>query len=322
MTHFIFTGEDVITYNDRISYHYPFKTDFPFSVPAKEFLSFVSASEEDIQLIKTAEGIINVKSGKAKASFNVVVSNDLGEALDKIEDSIFDQEAEWLPLPKDFVNGLALCQFSVGGDELQNTLTNLYVTGCSVISCDGRRASFYEMDEEITSDYFMIKNKAVKEVAKFKPVAYLLKDNWLHFMDDNQAVLSARNTEGEYPVDDVVGLMEKVKGKKFNLPADDFIKAINVTSIMSESEVAKEKLIRIIFEDKKITCFGKKAKGESSYEITCDTVLQKDEKMEITLNPDFLKEILSTSSSVEIDTEIKKALFTSGSKFQHILPFK
>ena len=33
-THFIFTGQEVLTYNDQICISYPFETDFECSVPA------------------------------------------------------------------------------------------------------------------------------------------------------------------------------------------------------------------------------------------------------------------------------------------------
>lgn len=318
MTHFIFTKDDVVTYNDRICYHYPFETSFAFSVPSKEFLSFVSSCGEKIEMEKY-KGKVVVISGKAKAKFNTVVSNDIGEILEAIESTIFDENAKWLELPKDFLKGLVLCQFSIGGDELQNTLTTLLIEKNYVLSCDGKRASSYIMDG-LLQERLMIKNKAVKEVIKFNPVAYVLKDNWLHFMNDEEAIMSVKNVEGTYPVEQTLTLIEKIKGKTVDLPKEELIKGINIVSPMTESEVKNERLINVTFTESQIILHASKAKGEAFYEIDFDSQIKED--VSIMINPDFLKDILEMASKMIIDYEGEKALFRTGKNFNHAIAFR
>ncbi|MCK4823265.1 hypothetical protein KA005_46350, partial [bacterium] len=146
---------------------------------------------------------------------------------------------------------------------------------------DGDRASSFIMDglldPEDDSIYLMIKNKSVKEVAKFNPSSYLLGGNWVHFSDENDAVLIVRNVLGSYPSESVLELTESVRGKPITLPVSDLTEAIDLTEFMAESKLKSERNIEVRITTTKLSCYGKKDKGEASCEVDYESGLKEGE---------------------------------------------
>jgi len=118
MSHFWFTGTQLITFNDQISISVPFESELVGAVPGTLFLNLLKNSKaRDIRL-EVTDGKLKVRAGKT-STFNLSLLDD---------DFAFD-----IPTPKarqyfkpkrrrQFLDGIKSCLMSVGSDAV---LTNL-----------------------------------------------------------------------------------------------------------------------------------------------------------------------------------------------------
>jgi len=198
MTHFIFDGEMVSTYDDQISISYPFETEFPFSVKGNDFYSIISKLNPDKPLtIVQGENEIKVKQGSRIAKFAQIEEKALEPYLDSLFESM---NTEFEELPKNFVTGLSMCYPCASGDPSTGILACVLIEGCRIISSDRARVGMYELESDIASR-IIIKASAAHKLVHYDITHYLISDSWVHFMCENNSVFSARmiEPEGDFP---------------------------------------------------------------------------------------------------------------------------
>lgn len=304
-TCFIFTGTEIITYNDLISIGIPFKTDFKCSVPAQEFYKILSEMEDKDLRIFVKDGKLNFKTSRATghASISTESADDIVQLL------IPKNKQKWQPLPKDFIQGVSLCMFSTSKDMTHPHLSCLCIQGDEIISSDDYRISLFTMKNKIKNK-MLIPATEIQELIKFKVTHYSINEPWVHFKDKNGVVFCARTIQADFP--NYKKFLDVKGTRRFKIP-EGTIKAIKLSSIFAEGDFDSNKRILITIGDGELVCKGEKESGGIEVKTKIDF---KGKPVSFTINPFFFSQILSHISTVVLSKNT--LLFKSGS-FKHLI---
>jgi hypothetical protein len=314
MGRFIFTGENVATFNDRVCIHYPFEFPTPFSVNAVDFYDTVARLDsEDINMRVDGTKIV-IDTERSKGVFSTVVQEVVGDTLKKINKEI--EECEWYGVPEDFIQAINFVKFSASSDNT-STWSCVRFDGPNVYCGEIHRFSWYIFDEPLIDTPFMIKAVNIEALSLFDIKAFTVSDNWAHFSTEEEVVFSARLTKGEYT--EPTKPFNLPKGPEIELP-DSTIKDIEFVSVMQADNMEIERTIDIVIENEKITYLS--SKGEKgNVERTAKTTFKTDERRELKINPVFLNQILNKAEGMKVYLGKEMILFDSDN-FKHLVALK
>lgn len=304
--HFVFTGQDVITFNDQISIKHLFQTDFPFSVSADEFYSVISKIKHETCEIEI-EGesiIISAKNTKSKLS----ISTD--SYLISVVNNIKIPNKGWAFLPDNFIDAISLCYFSASKDMTQGALSCLSIKDDKVFASDSIRIGFYKMSGVMSDEQILIPATIISELKKYPIVEFLVDDQWIHFRTTENIIFSSRILDAEFP--DCLPFFN-IKGSELILPIS-LKEIIEECKEFYESQNDPSSKITISLDGKYLKCFSSKTNGWIEKKIIFPT----DNKISFSINPVLFIEILEKTTKMIISLEEQKALFISDN-FKHIM---
>lgn len=273
-----FDKEYIFAYNEGIKIAYPFKCGFAAGLPSSEFSKFLSkVKTKEIEFEKTEDGI-HIKAGRVKAHFidNVDIMERMKDMPSCPED--FDR------LPMDFLRGLELCLISASND-LRSLSSMIYVNEREISSTDAFRMSKYTMEKGIENS-FLISSKHVKELIKFVPAFYVMEESYIHFITEENVVISILMGMGE--INDVNLFINNNAGERILLP-DNIDEMIDVTSIMTSPVNEIDKKVDIIISDGKIKCEAQNNMGN----IETENEIEIEGSFKFAVNPLYFSVVLS-----------------------------
>jgi DNA polymerase III sliding clamp (beta) subunit (PCNA family) len=304
--HYIFTGKNICSYNDRISISYPFPSDFQCSVSADEFYQVTSKLTSKELELELVDNQLLVSGPKVKSGFTSISEGNLFSLLESLG---IDKITNWIPLPKDFIDGLKLCLFSASRDQTQKILSSICIRNRFIETSDDLRISSYSMEEGIP-DGFLLPTSSVAELIGYKVTDYSLEtDGWIHFKINTGGIFSSRVILEEFPE---TQSFLKVEGFNFSLPSE-LLQVVETVGVLSEGDFDLDKRIEICIKRRNIICKSSKDSGWIEKRISFD---YKGEELTFSANPIFLKQILEKTTQVTLAED--RALFTSGS-FSHVM---
>ncbi len=306
--HFIFDGNMIRTYNDKIAISYPFgffaSEKFRIAVKADEFFKLVSKIKiKEIEVEYSDNGRLIITAGSTEAE--IMTSQDI---VCPIVDS---EEDEWKELPKNFAQAAYFCSFSAAGTLSVKVLTCLWIHGSHIISTDRYRASKYKLEGDEMED-LLLAAKEAKAMKEHKPTHYIYSDSWAHFKNKEGAILSCRIMDGAYP-EKVFDAFEKV-GEEITIPAELKDK-IDIAKIITDSDEDQED-ITVTVKKKKMLLRGKGSIME--IKENCD-IDYKGAAFTFEVSPESLLEILSHTNKMFISED---KLYFAGGNFEHIISLK
>ena len=301
-THFIFTGSEIVTYNDNISIKYPLKTDIKCSVPAEDFFKVVQELDCKELNIKLDQDKLCFDTGKAKVKLSI--GTELNKKL------IVKTPEKWKSLPEDFIEAISFCSFSASRDMTKIVLTYIDISGSVVSSSDNYRVTQFVMKEKI-KDNLLISAEAVRELVKFPITKYSVNDSWIFFKTADNIIFSCKRISETFP--DLSKILDTSAGQKIKFSAD-VSKAVKVSSIFAEGAFDIDRKIKVTVENGKLTCIGEKQTGRVDF--TIDTESVKNKKIDFTINPEFFLKILMESKTAIVGKD--KITFMS-KNFKHTI---
>jgi DNA polymerase III sliding clamp (beta) subunit (PCNA family) len=310
----MFTGEDVLSFNDRVCIRHPIKVGFSFSVKADEFFKLLSRlKSEYVTLTKKGETIM-VTTARTTAQLSCLVTNDLKEVLENLNEEIYGNKAEWRNIPKGFKKAVEHCMFSASKDEGLPIMTNLYFKDNQAFSCDNARASWFTM-EETFFEPFLLKASACPDLISFPVTEYALTNSWAHFATGDEVIYSVRRMKGEYP--DVTEFFIGFGTSKLKMPIE-LKDAIETVSIMVEDEILTYQFIEITIKNDRIECRGEQPdkRGWATQSLEFAQEIDIENPITMSVNPKFFIQVLDENA--DVFTGESKILFKTGD-FQHIL---
>jgi len=310
MSHFIFTGQDIVTYNDKILVSFPYETDFPFSISAEKFFGLVSnMSSPTIEVIQDGKSI-KIEGKAIKAGIRTMQEDELGDSIQAVKDQA--AEGGWQPLPEDFVEGVFLSSFSASSDESQGTATCVYAIGNMLYAGDRTRVSQFRMAQEVKEPFFL-KAIVAPDISGYYVTEVTQSKSWIHFRTEDGLNFSTRKVVGQFP--NYAPFFEKFEGDKLLLPGKELKEAIKTVTIIKKEDDPKGVIVKMM--EGKLLCSYTTNEGREWIEKEME-LDYKGETVEIGMNAEFLSQVLEKAVEVIISPDRQRMLFQSDN-FKHIL---
>ena len=308
-THYFFTNEKLITYNDKICISYPYtRFNKTFSIKAKDFYNIIKTikSKFFICKISNTDFLLNSEDTDAKISINTddLFVKEMYESL-----NINDLEFDTLNDPDSFIKGLDFCRFSASKDATNQNFYCVSVDSKKICSSDNYRMSFYKIKELIPN--FLIPATSVNELVNFSFNQLCVVKNWVHFKNENGLVFSSRLVSGNYP--DLTELLaKKIDTKKIELPKE-LKNLIADVSLMAKGDTEVDKNVDITLDNNILTCTSKKEIGWLTKKMPINYT---GDKLMFQINPTFLSQILNKVNTIELTD---KLAFFFTDNFTHLI---
>jgi DNA polymerase III sliding clamp (beta) subunit (PCNA family) len=315
-------SEDVIqTYNAHLSISYPIDIGVEGAVKAAELTKIISKmTGENITIKKDEKMTFSSDETELEMALVETSVRDLAAALDL-------ESLEWYSLPKpagedeedevepEFLQGLRLCLFSVSKNPSHGTLTGVHVEETDIISTDNFRASFFQMENPMPA--FTIPGGSAAELLKIPDLeSFSVSNSWVHFQNSEGVIFSAKTFVTEYPSEAVKGLFPQTFPEDhFSIPKG-LDKSLERTSLLSYSSDTGQSYVTLYREGEYLVCKGEKEYGSIKDKIQA-APKEWPEGIEISINPQFLKDIMSRSRKFHI-TDNKLVVFGEGN-FYHLM---
>lgn len=306
-SHYIFSGNTVTTFNDRICISHPFDFDTTFSVEGEDLLKSLKTIKETQADMWVEDNTLILQSDKTTAELSTVVGD---RSAEKMIEGIGLGNLEWTPLPSDFCTGLGICAFTASDDATKRNLTAVHVNQNYMESSDDLRITEYIIGADMPE--VLIPKKAAVEIAKFDAKEYCLTEAWIHFRTETGLIFSSRIIKESFP--DCSAFFE-VKGTEAHLPVE--LKEIaKEVSFMCEGKTDVDVNITLHISQGLCRVEAKKTRGKLTKDI--EMVYRRDNPVKIVINPDFLVEAITRSPAVTISDDGRVALFQS-ERFRHVI---
>lgn len=286
MAYLFFSGKNISTFNDSISIQHPFKTDFSLFAKADDLFNILSKSSvEDIEL-KENKGKLNIKAKGINVNLVSLVDNEITERLETITKAI-KKIKKWDTLPDNFCNCISLCSFATDKDG-DKTISCVRVYDDIVIATDNERVAKATLDNKV--EPMFIKASEISKLTAMKPKKYATSKAWIHFKNDDGCIFSIRKVKGEFP--DMLSVFD-FKGTKISIPS----KVLEGTEIASALVDSVSPSIKVTIQKGHMIISVKSEYGSITHK---SKLKYKGKTIEFTINPLFLKEMLSHSTTIDI----------------------
>lgn len=289
-----FDDNHIFAYNEDVKISIPFKCGFSAGLPSSEFFKFLNkVNTDEIDFIKN-EDSINIKSGRVKAVFKDNIS-----LLERMEDMPKCPE-EYNRLPSNFMKGIELTLYTVSNKE--DSITSMIsIIEDQITSTDNYRMSKYIMDNTMNID-ILIPGKKAKELIKFEPSFFTVEDNYIHFVTDDDIIISFLLGEGNLP--DVNEYINNETGDRILLP-ENIDNMIDITSIMTDDVMEIDKKIEITIDNGKILC---KANNDIGF-IESENEIDIAGSFKFDVNPMFFATVLKNTKEMILNQENNFIIF-------------
>jgi hypothetical protein len=315
---FLFTGSEIVTFNDEICNRVQYETKYKGSVPADPFFKIIqkmSPDKDGCIDITEKRGELLISSKKANAGIQInpkgtLPIEELGE---------FPKLKEFKNIPPDFLTGLSMAFFCASKDTSTPILSCVFIDENKIKSTDSFRAFYFEMKEDMPSFLFPVQN--ISTLKKYNIQKYCLGNNWIHFKTKEGYDISIRS----YPPDefpDIEGLFDS-KGSRFTFPGT-MPEILDKATVFCNGAFDIDNTVQIKISGVKLIVTSKSELGwfkEST--VTADLKKVKKNKgsklnLNFETNPTFLKQILSECSSCLLCKEDSRIIF-KGDNWKYIL---
>ena len=312
--HFIFGGEHLITFNNRIMIYHPFVTDFQCSVRAELFYKQLQKFETEKLNLSLKKKTITILGTKERASMTVQLEKDseLFEIISGIREEQLN--TEFVKVPEDFVHAVDFCSHSASKNAADGTLCCVCIDGEKIMSTDNYRATRYDMESKLTDEEVLLDARVANEIKRFNMTHFGIGTNWLHFKNEEDVLLSARRIFGDYM--DISPAFDFL-GKAMVLPKASTIDVLDFVGVLRAKEQEPERKATITIKDGYLTASVTKATESAEKGTKLDEKYQ-DLDMAFVVNIEFLKAVLQKTPKMIYDLEEGKAMFKSRN-FMHVL---
>jgi hypothetical protein len=312
--HFIFGGENLITFNNRLLIYFPFETDFQCSVSSELFY-------KQLQKYQTKEIEIDLKGnnleveGKLETA-KLAVTLEQDKEIFSIIDTIREEQmtVDYVAVPEEFVKAVDFCSYSASKNAADGTLCCVCIAGDTVMSTDNYRATKYKMATAMSEGELLLDARIANEIKRFKMTEFGIGQNWLHFKNERGVILSARQIFGDYM--DISKAFD-FEGKRMKLPKEtldilDFVSPV----IANEQQLERKANMNISKGLITASVATNRAVVVKSVELGIERY--KDLDMKFTINVDFLRSVLEHTQTMVYDMKVGRAMFQS-KNFKHCI---
>lgn len=318
-TSFIFTGGQVLTYNDEVCCRHPLLPGLELegAVQAKEMFALLNKMTDEEIEIETTDKELKVRGSKTTAGIKLEIATSVDEVLQVLGDP-----KDWAPLPEKFLAGLEFCQVSTGRDMTDPLLTCVCIDDRFVLSSDKRRITRFDMTCEgvqdlglATGEQMLIPATSAKALCDYPVVEFDRTRGWLHFRTASGVIFSCRDVEGQWPAEKSSAILDGTKGEAVKLPGG-LSAALERAGIFSASETKKTGVgdrVKVSLSDGQLVVRGE---GEAGWLEEKSRVRYKGPAFDFDVSSGFLSAILAHSGEMMVGENLLKF---EGPDFVHVV---
>lgn len=292
MSCFYFSGKFIITYNEKISIHFPFKTDFSLFVKADDLYKIISKSSAEDILIKEGKGKLCLSTKTMRANLSTIQDDEMMSRINIVEESL--EGAEFKDVAEDFISSISLCAVFASTQESEQALTCVRISGKECVASDNIRIAYARMCNSM--DEMFIKASEIKTLSKINPTQYAITDAWLHFKNEEGCVFSIRKIEASFP--EFLQLFD-FEGAKVNLP-ENLIEGMSMATIFTD---AMEPAVNLIIEKETCIISVNSESGDIKYR---SAIAYTGSKIKFSINLNCFKEMMNHSAIMTISQQKAK----------------
>lgn len=310
MTHILFTGSAVATYNDRVCVMYPFECDFAFSVKEEDFSKIIDNIAEETLELSLVDDMLLIKSKKTKAKLSTVV--DEKAKIAHLIDQLIDLSAAtdfYKPLPLEFIEAVTLCSFSANKDSATGVKACVAVKGDTAYSTDSIRCSLYVMDGDMPE--ILLPAKDVMTLIRYNVSEFGLSKNWAHFRTGEGVTFCCKVMKGDYLYDQIARIFSD-DDPTLKFPEELGEQIASVVSLAAGEEDIN-KSVDLEVQPGIITIRAEKERGWIEKEVDIE---YDGEAFKFSINPIFFSQILKHATNF---TLLKGKVQFSSDNFYHVL---
>ena len=283
-THVVFKDGVMYSYNDEISVQCAFDAGIQGAVPMASLAAYVGKLQKD-EIEVFIEGTeLRIKAGRSRAGFTI--SKEIKLPYDSLQIG-----RKWQDIPDGLLAALKHCRSIVSNDMSTPVMTCLHIAGNEVQATDRYRIIRYEFagsDMDI-----LIPGHTITALLSFNPTHCQIKDEWSHWKNKDNAIMSIRLFTGKFP--DISMFMGK-KGASFKLPAN-IITVLEKADSISNGLSNVDELITINLRSSKLKLSIHNEQGwfEESAKVSYD-----GDAIEFQIAIFLLQEILKSTQTGQI----------------------
>lgn len=280
---FIFTEEELITFNGEVMTRVDNPLEITGAVPAADLINLLTKLPDPEITVEDSETELVIKGQRRSAG--IVKHAEILLPYDDVP-----PPKGLRSVPENLMGVLQQATKVCGKEEVQPMTTVVHVTPEKVEACDNFRMFRYELQTGF-------KRAALIPALGLKPLANITvnkaayRGGWAHFKTASGHVISIRCDSGDYPNLDPLLAMENPR--KVTLPA-------NLADILSRAEVMHEhhdKVVNISITENKIVL---KASKDTGWFREWKKIKYTGEPLRFDVNPQFLQQMLEKTRKVEI----------------------
>lgn len=303
------------SFSDRMYISCPVGSSFKCQVDSKILYGVLSKMSDSNVRIRFKEGKLIVEGRKSKLKLSTLQGMEIPQRFKDLID-----EESFVDLPKDFLDGLRLCHTSAAtGGHGFGILNGVHVKGFDIFACDNFRMSRYRMEQKIEG-CFTLPFKSAQDLLKsnLNIKQFFLEDKWVHFLDpEDRILLSSVTSIGDYPVENLIGFVDKREWSSTLIEFPESLsKVIDRAKVLSSEMSGNIPFILLKLNTDNIEVIGEREFGEYYEKIDCE--LKVKENISFKASPDFLKDILKITSTIQISKDVKALLFSTNN-FKHLV---
>ena len=311
----LFTGQDMITFNNQVAVLYPFDTEFEVAINHADLKNIVTKIKKDEIEFVMGESELLITTKTTKAGLVPLTTEDIDESIDSLISQLPNEEndLEWQDLPDGFIDGALLCAPAAAHDLSQGPLACLYINNSNLVCGDNQRISWYEMNKPIEGDEFFIRAGVVGELAKFNVKQLCVSDSWANFVTDDNVIFSTKLVKGK-SIEYFTEMFAGFKGNVIALP-EGLREIVEAAAVMAEDTDTKD--MQISIQKGEMICATQNNRGW--VEKTIPLKYDKKKPVELFISAKFLQQILNLPLKMTVGKD--RSMFQSG-QFKHMLIHK
>ena len=319
LSHLVFDGAYVLTYNDKIAVSYPVsveKFNLSCGVVATDFAAALKGIKtKEVELVATDNGLL-IKGGNTSTTLPFFDKKKILELHESL--NIAEIEDKFVDITDEFVHGLKVCKYSAS-DNMDN-IKGMYAIRIDkdlMFSTNGYQATMYPINDTGLPIVYISKT-FVDAIINFLPIAATFTKSWAFFANKDNGILACRtsNVGKVFPQNFNDLFLEFEDGFSFKENMDEELSSLE---FFSEGEDKSDKSINVkITTDGECIMSSTSQKGEVLVSTEVENFTEKED-VEFFINPNNLKEAINSGGKMKV---ADRFLALNTKTFSHIASLK
>jgi DNA polymerase III sliding clamp (beta) subunit (PCNA family) len=297
----------LISYNDEVSIFHPLSgtEEINGAIDGRKLYELLNRVTADTVTLTQNENELRFKCGSSVANFKL--------APVVLPFSEIDWSGDYEKLPEGFKNALKLVASTCARDMSRPVLTCVYMFENLMIGSDGYRVSQFTFDSQLPTLLLPVTAAELIAENEIKSIALGENGEWVRFMTNEETVICARLSTGNYP--DLSKTLD-VTGDEITLPKS-LIQTLERAQIFSKRDHRIDEEVQVTLRDRGITVRSNYDGGRFEERVRGSQVADG----EFTIHPDLFAEALSGEDEASCILDRSRIKFV-GPGWEHVVALR